>query len=76
MLKSEVRDELDWIDSEWIIVDTFAANLKQHQHRVYRNSIDFKLSHLRPAYLGSDTLQEKNQLTREIFGFYVNNKEL
>ena len=79
-LNQSVRDAKTGLDrfKNGIIVDTFADHSKGNTGtRVYRNSIDFKLSHLRPAHTWDQiTLQEKNQTdeNREIFGFYVNNK--
>ena len=79
-LNQSVRDAKTGLDrfKNGIIVDTFADHSKGNiGTRIYRNSIDFKQSHLRPAHTWDQIqLQEKNQTdeNREIFGFYVNNK--
>ena len=79
-LNQSVRDAKTGLDrfKNGIIVDTFADHSKGNTGtRAYRNSIDFKESHLRPAHTWDQvTLEEKNQTdeNREVFGFYVNNK--
>ena len=78
-LNQSVRDAKTGLDrfKNGIIVDTFADHSKGNiGTKVYRNSIDFKESHLRPAHVWDQVaLEETNQTdeNREIFGFYVNN---
>ena len=78
-LNQAVRDAKTGLDrfKNGVIVDSFADHSKGNVGtKVYRNSIDFKESHLRPAHVWDQVaLRETNQTdeNREIFGFYVNN---